>query len=316
MSLTQVTVVAPATTANLGPGFDVFGLALKQPHDKFTLNAIRKGIKVDVVGFLAQKVSALPRKNTANTVADLMKREFKLETGIQIRIDRGIMPGVGLGSSAASAAAVACGLNYMFKLKLDKSELVRLAAQGEATSAGYAHADNVSAAIYGGFIIVRSYSPLKVVSFRAPENMEICVAYPQMTTPIHKTKEARSLVPTQVPIEKVVHNVGSAAAIASGFANGDPDLVGAAMSDAVVEPERARLIPGYQNVKENALKAGASGVAISGAGPAMIAIVNKDKANATKVAKAMKKAFETTGLAATAFVSAPGKGVQILETEK
>jgi len=115
-------------------------------------------------------------------------------------------------------------------------------------------------------------------------------------------------------IEKVIHNVGNAAAMASGFANGDTDLIGASMSDAVVEPERAGLIPGYQKVRENAAKAGASGVAISGAGPAMIAIVNKNKVNATKVAKAMKEAFEDTGLAATAFVTAPGRGAQILET--
>jgi len=312
MSLSQVTLIAPATTANLGPGFDVFGLALKEPHDKFTLSAIPKGVQVDVVGFLTKKV-ALPRKNTASTVADLMIKEFKLKTGIKIKIDRGITPGVGLGSSAASAAAVACGLNHMFKLQLDKLELVRLAAQGEATSAGYAHADNVSATIYGGFIIVSSYSPLKVVSFRAPENMEICVAYPHMTTSVNKTKEARSVVPKQIPIENVIHNVGNAAAMASGFANQDIDLIGASMSDAVVEPERAKLIPGYQKVKENAIKAGASGVAISGAGPAMIAIVNKNKAKAMKVVKAMKEGFEAADLAATAFITTPGKGAQILE---
>jgi len=316
MSLSQVTVIAPATTANLGPGFDVFGLALKQPHDKVTLTAIPKKVQIEFTGLSAQNTPALPKKNTASIVAKHIIKEFKLKTGIQIKIDRGIVPGVGLGSSAASAVAVAYGLNHLFNLHLDNKELVRLAAKGEVASAGYEHADNVSAAIFGGFVIVRSYNPLEIVTFKAPPDMELCVAYPHMATPAHKTEKARSVVPKTVPIDKVVYNVGSAAAIASGFASGNVDLIGESMSDAIVEPERAALIPGYQKVKEDALKAGACGAAISGAGPAMIAVVNRKKANASKVTKAMKEAFESAGLKATAFATTPGRGAYILEMEK
>jgi homoserine kinase len=191
-----------------------------------------------------------------------------------------------------------------------------LAAKGEVASAGSEHADNVSAAICGGFIIVRSYNPLKILKLQAPKDMEVCVAYPHIKTPANKTEKARSVVPTQVSIEKLVHNVGRAAAMASGFASGDVDLIGESMSDVIAEPERATLIPGYQRVKGNALKAGACGVAVSGAGPAMIAIVNKRKANASKVSKAMKEAFESTGLKATVFTTASGRGTYILEMEK
>jgi len=315
MSLNQVTVIAPATTANLGPGFDVFGLALKQPHDKVKLTAIPKNIRVEVTGLPAEKIPALPKKNTASMVANHIIKEFNLKTGIQINIDRGIMPGMGLGSSAASAAAVAYGLNHMFNLKLEREDLIRSAAKGEVASAGSEHADNVSAAICGGFVIVRSYDPLKIVNLQAPKDMEVCAAYPYIKTPANKTEKARSVVPKQVSIEKLVYNVGRAAAMASGFASGDVDLIGESMSDAVVEPERAALIPSYQKVKENALKAGACGVAISGAGPAMIAIVNKKRANSAKVAEAMKKAFESTGLKATAFATTPGRGTYALEME-
>jgi len=316
MSLSRVTVIAPATTANLGPGFDVFGLALKQPHDKVKLTVIPKSVHVEVTGLPAEKSPALPKKNTASIVANHMIKEFNLKTGIQINIDRGIIPGIGLGSSAASAAAVAYGLNLMFNLKLEFEDLIRLAAKGEVASAGAEHADNVSAAICGGFIIVRSYKPLKIVNLQAPKDMEVCVAYPHIKTPANKTEKARSVVPTQVTIEKLVHNVGRAAAMASGFASGDVDLIGESMSDVIAEPERATLIPGYQRVKRNALKAGACGVAVSGAGPAMIAIVNKRKANASKVSKAMKEAFESTGLKATVFTTASGRGTYILEMEK
>jgi homoserine kinase len=315
MSPSQVTVIAPATTANLGPGFDVFGLALKLPHDKVTLTSIPKGVKIEVTGLSAETIPTSPAKNTAGVVANHMLKEFKLKTGINIKIDKGILPGMGLGSSAASAAAVAYGLNHMFNLGLENKELVRLAAKGEIASAGSEHADNVSAAICGDFVIVKSYSPLEIVNLKAPADMEVCVAYPLIATPANKTEKARSVVPKQVPIDKLVHNVGKAAAMASGFANGDVDQIGTSMSDAVVEPERAALIPGYQKVKANALEAGACGVAISGAGPAMIAVVNRKKANAAKVAEAMKQGFESTGFKATAFATKPGRGVYVLEME-
>ena len=313
MSPSQITVIAPATTANIGPGFDVFGLALKTPHDRVTLSVIPKGIKIIVTGLSADKIPTLSEKNTAGVVAKHIIEEFNLDFGVAINIDKGILQGKGLGSSAASAAAAAFGLNELFNLKLETKELVRWAAEGETASAGYAHADNVSAAIYGGFVIVRSYNPLEIINLKAPADLEICVAYPHIETPAHKTEKARSVLPKQVSLEKLVRNVGSAAALASGFAQGDVDLIGASMSDAVVEPERAALIPGYQKVKEEALRSGAAGVAISGAGPGVVAIVNKRKANSAEIAASMKKAFESTGFPATAFVTTVGRGVYVSE---
>jgi homoserine kinase len=201
----------------------------------------------------------------------------------------------------------------MFDLKLDNTQLIRLAAKGEVASAGSEHADNVSAAICGDFVIIKSYNPIEIVNLKSPSDMEVCVAFPHMVTPSNKTEKARSVVSKLVPIDKLVHNIGKAAAMATGFATGDVDLIGGSMSDAVVEPARAFLIPGYEQVKENALKAGACGVAVSGAGPAMIAIVNKKKADASKIASAMKEGFESAGLNATAFATKPGKGVRLLE---
>jgi homoserine kinase len=315
MPLSRVTVRAPATTANLGPGFDVFGLALEQPSDKVTVILIPKGVKIEVAGLSAATIPTAPEKNTAGVVANQMLKEFSLKAGVLIKIEKGILPGMGLGSSAASAAAVAYGLNRMFDLKLDNTQLIRLAAKGEVASAGSEHADNVSAAICGDFVIIKSYNPLEIVNLKSPPDMEVCVAFPHMVTPSNKTEKARSVVSKLVPIDKLVHNVGNAAAMASGFAIGDVDLIGGSMSDAVAEPARAFLIPGYEQVKENALKAGACGVAVSGAGPAMISIVNKKKADASKIASAMKEGFESAGLNATAFATRPGKGVCLLEME-
>jgi homoserine kinase len=315
MPLSQVTIKAPATTANLGPGFDVFGLALEEPNDKVTLTPISKGVKIEVSGLSAETIPTLPEKNTAGVVANQMLKEFALKTGVQIKIEKGILPGKGLGSSAASAAAVAYGLNHIFNLKLDNRQLIRLAAKGEVASAGFEHADNVSAAICGDFVIVKSYNPLEIVNLKSPPDMEVCVALPHIATPMSKTEKARLVVSKLVSMDKLVHNVGNAAAMATGFAIGDVDLIGKSMLDAIVEPARTFLIPGYQQVKENALKVGACGVAISGAGPAMIAIVNKKKADSSKIVKAMKEGFESAGLNATAFATKPGGGVRLLEME-
>jgi len=316
MSLRHVTVVAPATTANLGPGFDVFGLALKTPSDKVTLRVIPEGVAIEVIGVSANSIPTAPEKNTAGVVAKHILKEFCLKTGVAVKLDKGIVPGMGLGSSAASAAAVAFGMNRLFSLKLDTQELIRFAAKGETASAGYEHADNVSAAICGNFVIVKSYKPLQIINLKAPENLEIAAAYPHISTPPKKTQKARSIVPKQVRLEQLTHNVGNAAALASGFAEGNVDLIGESMSDAVVEPERASLIPGYERVKKNALKAGASGVAISGAGPAMIAIVNNRKADSAKITQAMKAGFESAGLQATAFATKPGRGAHTVERER
>ena len=242
-----------------------------------------------------------------------MMREFSLKTGLTIQIDKGIWPSKGLGSSAASASAVAFGLNKMFGLNLNNEQLVKLAAKGEVASAGSEHADNVSATICGDFVILRSYNPLEIVNLKAPADMEVCAAFPHMITPPHKTEKARSVVPKMIPIEKLIRNVGNAAAMVSGFASGNVDLIGRSMLDAIVEPARAHLIPGYQQVKENALKAGACGVTISGAGPAMLAVVNKKNGDSAKVVAAMKEGFRSAGFEATAFATKPGRGVSLVE---
>jgi homoserine kinase len=316
MPLKQVTVKAPATSANLGPGFDVFGIALEQPNDKVTLTTIRQGLKIQTSGIGAKTISLIPEKNTAGLVAKTMLKDFKLENGLQIHIEKGVFPGKGLGSSAASAAAVAFGINTIFNLGLNNNQLIEYAAKGEAASAGSEHADNVSAAVCGNFVLIRSYKPLEIINLECPKDMELAVAMPKMVTPPNKTEKARAVIPKLVPLEKHVHNLGKAAAMAAGFAMGDVDVIGRSMVDDIVEPARAMLIPGYSNVRENALNAGALGVTISGAGPTMIAVVNRKTADCAKVAVAMRESFQSAGYDSNAFVTRPGKGACVVEMEK
>jgi homoserine kinase len=308
-----VTVKAPATSANLGPGFDVFGLALENPFDTVTLTPIAASvIKIQVNGLLAATISTLPEKNTAGIVAKNILNHFKINNGLEIKIQKGIMPGKGLGSSAASAAAVAFGLNQMYNLNLDNNQLVAFAAKGEVASAGSEHADNVSPAICGNFTIIKNFNPLKIICLSAPSNLEVAIAMPLITTPANKTKKARIVIPKMIPLEHLVYNISKAASMAAGFATGNVNLIGESMMDAIVEPARAPLIPGYQKIKENAQKAGACGVTISGAGPSMLAVVNSKNASAIKVAEAMKEGFKFAGCDSTAIATKPGKGTSII----
>jgi len=307
-----VRVVAPATTANLGPGFDVFGLALNVFHDLVEVSLKGGAITINALGKYASMMPTAPERNTAGVVARLILERAKANTGVEIKIAKEIKPGCGLGSSGASAAAVAVALDHLLEIGYSKMELISLAAQGESASAGFPHADNVAAAILGGFTIIRSYEPLDAISLKVPKNLEVAVAIPEVPMPPKKTEQARSILPDKVPLSKMVHNVGHASTLVAGFAQSDINLIGKGMSDWVVEPVRARLIPGYDRVRRSALDAGAAGVAISGAGPTMIAIVDAEKVNTTDVAEAMKEAFEQEGVKAEAHRAQPTGGVKIL----
>jgi homoserine kinase len=231
-----------------------------------------------------------------------------VDIGIKISIQREIPVGKGLGSSAASAAATAVALNHILGLQLRTSEIVQVAAQGEIASSGVPHADNVAAAVLGGFIIVQSCSPFSGVWLSPPRGLEVAIAIPEVPTPSKKTGGARALLPDRVSLAKVAQNVGGAATIVAGILSEDIHLIGRGMIDAIVEPARARLVPGYAEVREAALKAGAEGTAISGAGPSMMAIVDNTKVRASSVAEAMKNAFESVGVESRAITSRPARG--------
>jgi len=310
----SVTVTAPCTTANLGPGFDVFGLALDAFHDTVQIWSASVGaVMLEVAGAESWNVPKDPDLNSAGLVAKHLLSQIEARVGVRIRLEKKIPVGKGLGSSAASAAATAVGLNRLLGLELAVNELVEAAAQGEIASAGAPHADNVAAAILGGFTFVQSYAPLSVAGFTPPRGLEVAIAVPQIPTPLNKTELARAVLPDNVALGKIAQNVGGAASIVAGVLSEDIGLIGKGMVDTIVEPARAKLVPGYGEVRRAALKAGAEGVAISGAGPSMIAIVNCARVSAAAVAEAMKQAFESAGVECRALTSRPARGAAVLK---
>ena len=292
----MVTVRAPATSANLGSGFDVFGAALEQPADVVRVEkADRTTISVSGVG--SQYIPEDPDKNTVGAVAEALNAPAHIE------IDKGVRPASGLGSSAASAAAAAVGLNELYDRGLTREELVPIAAEGEAVVSGAAHADNVAPSIMGGFTIAR---PDGVTAVDASIPLVTCL--PEIVV---STRDARGVVPETASIESIVEVVGNAATLSVGMARNDPELVGRGMNDAIVTPARAELITGYEAVKSAAFDAGATGVTISGAGPAIIAACREG--DRRTIASAMLDAFASVDVEARAYQTRIGGGTTVFE---
>lgn len=306
----SIRVKAPASTANLGPGYDVLGLALDVAFDTVELKLTgEKEVTVKVEGVDARLIPKDPERNTAGLVASRILDLYSKDVGVEIRLRKGVPVGVGLGSSGASAAATALGLCHLLQLDLPRNRLVELAALGEVASAGAAHADNVSPSLLGGFTIVHSYQPLEVSSFPPPE-LIFSIAVP--TELRKRTRDARAILPKTVELRDMVQNLGSISLVVSGALLSDPRLLGRGMlGDAVVEPARVPLYLGYHEVRAAALEAGAEGVALSGAGPTMIAVVDPARADPEAVAAAMGEAFEATGVRCRTYVTRPTSGASL-----
>ena len=300
--VSKITVKAPSSTANLGPGFDVFGLAIDAFYDVVTLTKTKNGITI----VTNDDIPTNPENNTAGLVVKNMKKKFKIKDGVEIKIKKGVPAGFGMGSSAASAAATAVAFDKLFGLKLDGNSLVEFAGSGEKASAGSVHYDNVAASVLGGFVIVKT-NPLDVIRVEPPINLRMCIAVPKLDVPKKKTKVSRGVIPKKINLTDSVLNISNAAGIVAGFMRKDPDLIGNSIKDVIVEPARQHMIPGFLKVKENALKAGALGVTISGAGPSVIAF-SKSSANLKKISIAMSKGFASANTKCQTVICKPSKG--------
>ena len=300
--VSSIAVRAPSSTANLGPGFDVFGLALDAFYDEVHLKKSDHGMKIQS----SDTIPLVPEKNSAGLVVKEMAKKFKIKSGVVLKIKKGVPVGFGMGSSAASAAAASVAFDALFNLNLDSNTLVKFAGIGERASAGSVHYDNVAASTLGGFVIVRT-DPFDVIKIEPPKELVLCVAIPKIDIPMKKTQVSRSVLPKQVKLSDSVRNLSNAAAIVAGFMKKDVELIGSSIKDIIIEPARQHLIPGFNQVKENALHAGALGVTISGAGPSIIAFTSRSS-NPKKICSAMEKGFMSAKTKCSTVICRPSKG--------
>jgi homoserine kinase len=224
---------------------------------------------------------------------------------VEVVVEHKISPGSGIGSSAASSAAAVYALNEALGCPFSPEKLVEFAMEGEKLiSGGTPHADNVGPAILGGVVLMRGYEPLDIVRLPVPDNFFCSVVHPDIMV---STKEARAVLPKDITLRLAVKQWGNVAGVVAGLALKDVYLIGRAMVDSVIEPHRKQFIPGFDELREKVLAAGALSVNISGSGPSVFA-VSPDMETASKVGEVMSQHFADMGIGSDLYVGTVERG--------
>ncbi len=307
--MNELKIFSPATVANVSCGFDALGFALESLGDEMIFRTSNTpGIRITKIE--GAKLSFDINKNVVGVVAQAMLKDRFKALGIDIEIYKKFKPGSGLGSSAASASGAAFAVNELLDKPYSMLELTKFAMLGEEAACGSQIADNVSAALYGGFVLVRSYNPLDIVKLPTPNQLYVTVIHPQIEI---RTKDARGILNDQVSLKDATTQWANVGGLVSGLYSNDYDLISNSLQDVIVEPLRKQLIPYFDDVKKAAIVHGALGAGISGSGPTIFAL-SKGKDTAEKVAEAMHDVYKDTGINFEIHVSKiNADGIKILE---
>lgn len=304
----ELRIFSPATVANVSCGFDAMAFALESLGDEMIFKKNDTG-EISISKIEGAKLPFEPEKNAAGVVAQRMLEDSKASFGVDIQIFKKYKPGSGLGSSAASSAGAAFGMNQLLGSPYTPLQMVQFAMLGEEAACGAQIADNVAGAIYGGFVLVRSYHPLEMVSIPTPPQLYTTVVHPQIEV---KTEDARRVLPKQIPVKHAVAQWANVGGLISGLHTNDYQLIGRSLVDVVAEPFRKQFIPHFDLLKERVIESGALGAGISGSGPSVFAL-SEGKDQADIVERVMKDLYDEKGVEYRTYVSKIGDhGVRIL----
>ena len=303
----SVTVHSPATLSNLCCGFDILGMALKQPYDVITINET-DGNDITITHLDQYGLTTDPLHNIAGVVLEAMRKATQSNQGYEIIIDKKIKPGSGIGSSAASAAGVAVAANAIMGSKFTPQELVSFAMEGEVLASGSRHADNLAPCIYGGLVLIRDTPSLDIIPIQTPD-LYITILHPQIEI---KTSYARSILPKEVPLKTAITQWANVAGLITGFTQNDLGLISRSLKDVIAEPVRSPLIPGFDEVRILSMEAGALGGGISGSGPSLF-MFSETAQIAEKVELAMQSVYHKLGIDFKSYVTTiASNGVEIV----
>ncbi|CAM1343735.1 homoserine kinase [Tenacibaculum amylolyticum] len=307
--MNEIKIFSPATVANISCGFDCLGLAINDLGDTMVFTKTDDQ-KVSIKEITGANLPYDIHKNAASAVALAMLQKHPADFGLEVSIHKGFEPGSGLGSSAASAAGAAFAVNELLDKPFSQLELTKFAMLGEQVACGSPIADNVAAAIHGGFILVQQYDPLKIIKLPVPSELEVVAIHPQVTV---KTKDAREVLPQNVPLADAVIQWANVGGLISGLYTNDYEVIANSLEDLIVEPARKHLIPHFDLVKEAAIRGGALNAGISGSGPTIFALC-KGSETAKNVFKNINEVYANTGIDFTMVHSKINtQGVTILE---
>jgi homoserine kinase len=183
-----VRIFAPATISNVGPGFDLMGFALEQPGDIMTVKTNDTGL-IRIFNHSGADIPTDPDKNVASVAAKALLETLDCKTGFDLIFETKINPGSGIGSSAASCTAAVFGINELLDRPFTQEELLPFAMKGEFVASGSIHADNVAPALFGGFILIRSYDPIDLIRIDSPDKLICTIAHPDI---VIRTSESRN----------------------------------------------------------------------------------------------------------------------------
>ncbi|MEY8848606.1 homoserine kinase [Psychroserpens sp. XS_ASV72] len=288
-SLPYIKIFSPATVANVSCGFDVLGYCLDSVGDEMIVRkSDHKGIRITKIeGFDLPLETEL---NVAGVSALALYNDAKPECGFDIEIYKHIKPGSGIGSSSASAAGSVFAINELLERPYNKTELTAFAMKGEALASQSEHADNLAPALFGGFTLVKSVSPLNIIELPSPRDLYTVILHPQIEI---KTSESRALLPKEILLSHAITQWSNVGSFVHALHTEDYNLLQESLKDVVVEPFRKALIPHFEDMKTIALNSGALGFGISGSGPSVFALC-KGQETAEKVKDGLHQFYSKT----------------------
>jgi homoserine kinase len=307
----KVRAFAPATVANVCCGFDVLGFAVDFPGDEvmLTLNMSQEVTLSKIVGD-GGRLPLDASKNTAGVAVQSFLKSIGKRQGVEIELYKNLPLGSGMGSSAASGVAALVAINHLMGNPLTRGQLVVHAMEAERIACGSAHADNVAPCLMGGFVLVRDYNPLDLIKIPATKNLYATLVHPHIEL---KTSDSRRVLKPTVNLKDAIAQTGNIAGLMIGLTSEDYSLISRSLKDTIAEPIRSAFIPGFEQVRKAAVKAGALGSGISGSGPTMFAL-SSDHALAEKIGEVMQLEFLKNNLKSEVYVSKVNQdGARILD---
>lgn len=313
-----IKIKAPATVANMVCGFDILGFAVNSPYDEMEMRWMARAeneASITIINIDNYNLPTDPEKNVAGAALLAFLEEYEEKQNnssvpkikFELKINKLIKPGSGVGSSAASSAGAVVGANYLVGNIFSKDDLVRFAMNGEKLASGVKHADNIAPCIFGGVTLVRSIFPLEIIALPSP-TLHVTIVHPQIEV---RTSDARSILRQQVLLKDAIKQWGNIAGLVAGLMKSDYDLIGRSLEDVIIEPVRSILIPGFDALKLACKQAGALGGGISGSGPSIF-MLSKTKEIAIAVEKEMKQLYDSIGLPHHTYVTSINQtGVEI-----
>jgi len=294
------TAFAPASIGNVAVGFDVLGHSFQAIGDRVTARRIAEAgvVRITSIGGLVKDLPLEPEKNTAGMAVLSMVRELQLDFGIEMSIEKGIPIGSGLGGSAASAVAGVVAANALLPASLTKLELLKFAMKGEAVASGAVHVDNIAPSLFGGLVLTVGIDNPNVKQIPVPPSVRCVLVHPHMML---STREARDILNRSIDLSNVIWQSANLAGFLTGCFTGDLQLIRESLEDVIIEPQRKKLIPGFDAVKKGAMDNRAMGCSISGAGPTIFAWC--EEPDAERIRDAMVAGFKASNLDSDAWVS-------------